>query len=60
MVMKCSWRADLNGGPFAEDGPGLEHFVPINHPSSPASTKYYFKVHLCFEPFLFIYLTLHF
>ena len=27
--MKCSWRADLNGGPFAEDGPELEYFVPI-------------------------------
>ena len=29
VVMVCSRGADLNGGPFAEDGPRLEHFVPI-------------------------------
>ena len=29
VVLKCSWRrgGKINGGPFAEDGPRLEHFV---------------------------------
>ena len=50
VVMKCSWRADLNGGPFA-DGPRLEHSVPIIRLLKTVPSK----VHLCLFPFCLLH-----
>ena len=48
VVMKCSWRADLNGGPFAEDGPTICTYQSSVFPSHEPS-----KVDECLVAFYF-------